>query len=97
MKIFKKIKDSLKLFFEILKVNKLIRLVTGIILAAICLKLSEYWDFFWYLAIVFAIYPIWLTFWMFIYAWILNPIREKLPNSWVARKVIPYLDNIVDK
>ena len=97
MKIFKKIKDSLKLFFEILKVNKLIRLITGVILAAICLKLSEYWDFFWYLAIVFAIYPIWLTFWMFIYAWILNPIREKLPNSWVARKVIPYLDNIVDK
>ncbi len=97
MEIFKKIKDSLKLFFEILKVNKLIRLVTGVILAAICLKLSEYWDFFWYLAIIFAIYPIWLTLWLFIYAWILNPIRENLPNSWVARKVIPYLDNIVDK
>ena len=97
MKVFKKIIDSLKLYWEILKVNKLIRLISGVILAAVCLKLSEYWDFFWYLAIVFAIYPIWLTFWMFIYAWILNPIRDAKPNSWFTKKVIAFLDNIIDR
>lgn len=97
MKLFKKVGELLKLFWEILKVNKLIRLITGVILAAICLKLSEYWDFFWYLAIIFAVYPIWLTIWLFIYAWILNPIREAKPNSWFTKKVIAFLDSIIDK
>lgn len=97
MKIFKKIGDSLKLYWEILKVNKLIRLVSGVILAAVCLKLSEHLDAFWYLAIIFAIYPLWLTFWLMIYAWILNPIREAKPNSWFTKKVIAFLDNIIDR
>ena len=92
----RKISEKVKLFIEILKVNKLIRLITGIILASICLKLSEYGDFWSYPAILFALYPIWLTFWMIIYAWIVNPIRENRPKSWFATKVIPKLDKFVD-
>ncbi len=92
----RKISDGVKFFIELLKVNKLTRLVTGIILASLCLKLSEYSDFWFYTAIVFAIYPIWLTFWMFIYAWIINPIRENRPNSKFAKKFIPKLDKFVD-
>ena len=92
----RKISEKAKLFIELLKVNKLIRLITGIVLASICLKLSEYNDFWIYPAIIFALYPIWLTIWMFIYAWIVNPIRDNRPKSWFATKVIPKLDKFVD-
>lgn len=92
-----KLIDGFKFVIELLKVNKLSRLVIGLVLASVCLKLSEYNDFWIYPAILFAIYPVWLIFWMLIYGWIINPIRENLPNSWVAKKVIPFLDNIVDK
>ena len=93
----RKIIDGVKFFIELLKVNKLTRLVTGLVLASVCLKLSELAHFWIYLAIVFAIYPIWLTFWMFIYAWIINPIREKWPNSKFSKNIIPKLDNFIDK
>ena len=93
----RKISDGVKFFIELLKVNKLTRLATGLILASVCLKLSEYAHFWIYLAIAFAIYPIWLTFWMFIYAWIINPIRENMPNSKFAKNIIPKIDKFVDK
>ena len=37
----RKISDGVKFFIELLKVNKLTRLVTGLVLASVCLKLSE--------------------------------------------------------
>jgi len=92
-----KLIEGFKFVIGLLKVNKLSRLVIGLVLASVCLKLSEYKDFWIYPAILFAIYPVWLTFWLLIYAWIINPIRENLPNSWMAKKVIPFLDNMVDK
>ena len=74
MKIIKKIVEGMKFFTQLLKTNKLTRLLTGFFLVVICMKLSETWSFFDYLAILFAIYPIWLTIWLLIYAWIINPI-----------------------
>jgi hypothetical protein len=92
----RKISEKVKFFIELLKANKLIRLITGIVLASICLKLSEFSDFWFYPAILFALYPIWLTFWMVIYAWVVNPIRENKPKSWFATVLIPKLDKFVD-
>ena len=93
----RRISDGVKFFIELLKVNKLAKLITGLVLASVCLKLSEYANFWIYLAIAFAIYPIWLTFWMFMYAWIINPIRENMPNSKFAKNIIPKIDKFVDR
>lgn len=92
-----RILKGLKFFFELLKYNKLSRLGVSLLLFAIFLKLSEYNSRFMYLAIAFSIYPVWMAFWLLMYGWILNPIRENLPKSWFARKVIPFLDNIIDR
>ena len=96
MKIVKRIVEGMEFFVQLLKTNKLTRLLTGFFLTIICMKLSETWSFFGYLAFVFAIYPIWLTFWLLIYAWVVNPIRDGLPNSWFAKKAIPFIDKMVD-
>ena len=96
MKIIKKIVEGMKFFTQLLKTNKLTRLLTGFFLVVICMKLSETWSFFDYLAILFAIYPIWLTFWLLIYAWVINPIRDGFPNSKFSKKVIPFIDKMVD-
>lgn len=93
----KKIIDSLRFFFELLKVNKLTRLITGILISIIFLKLSEYNDFWFYPSLIFAIYPLWLTFWLIIYAWIINPIRENMPNSKFTKNIIPKIDKLVDR
>ncbi len=93
----RKISDGVKFFIELLKVNKLTRLITGLVLASVCLKLSEYNQFWIYLAIVFAIYPVWLIIWLFIYAWIINPIRENFPNSKFTKNIIPKIDKFVDR
>lgn len=91
-----KIIDALKMFIEVIKSNKLARIVTGIILATICLKLSDYGDFWFYPAVIFGVYPIWMILWFIIYAWIINPIRENRPKSWFSTKLIPKLDKFVD-
>jgi hypothetical protein len=96
MKIIKKIVEGMKFFIQLLKTNKLTRLLTGFFLVVICMKLSETWSFFDYLTILFAIYPIWLTFWLLIYAWVINPIRDGFPNSKFSKKVIPFIDKMVD-
>jgi hypothetical protein len=96
MKIVKWIVGRLNFFFQLLKFNKLTRLVTGLVLWAVCLKLSETWSFFGYLSIIFVIYPVWLLFWMLMYGWILNPIGDGFPNSWFSKKVIPFIDKMVD-
>ncbi len=92
----KKLTEGFKFLIEVLKVNKLSRLVLGLILAISFMKLSEYNDFWTYPAVIAAIYPLWLTFWLLIYAWIINPIRDNRPNGWFATKVIPKLDKMVD-
>jgi hypothetical protein len=89
----KKIKNSLAFFVELLKYNTLTRLIVSVLLSAISLKLSEYYDFMTYPAVIFIIYPIWIFIWMFMYAWILNPIRDRFPNSRFTKKVITFLDN----
>jgi hypothetical protein len=96
MKIVKWVVGKLNFFVQLLKTNKLTRLLTGFFLTIICMKLSETWSFFEYLAFVFAIYPIWLTFWLLIYAWIINPIRDRFPNSKFSKNVIPFIDKMVD-
>lgn len=96
MKIVKWVVGKLNFFVQLLKTNKLTRLLTGFFLTIICMKLSETWSFFGYLAFVFAIYPIWLTFWLLIYAWIINPIRDRFPNSKFSKNVIPFIDKMVD-
>ena len=96
MKIVKWVVGKLNFFVQLLKTNKLTRLLTGFFLTIICMKLSETWSFFGYLAFVFAIYPIWLTFWLLIYAWIINPIRDGFPNSKFSKNVIPFIDKMVD-
>ena len=97
MNIYKKNEmDKIKFFIEVLKVNKLTRLILGLVLMSTCLVLTRVHPNWIYPAIVFAIYPIWLTFWMLIYAWMLNPIREGFPNSWFTKRVIPLIDKYVD-
>ena len=96
MKIVKWVVGKLNFLVQLLKTNKLTRLLTGFFLTIICMKLSETWSFFGYLAFVFAIYPIWLTFWLLIYAWIINPIRDGFPNSKFSKNVIPFIDKMVD-
>ena len=96
MKIVKWVVGKLNFFVQLLKTNKLTRLLIGFSLTIICMKLSETWSFFGYLAFVFAIYPIWLTFWLLIYAWIINPIRDGFPNSKFSKNVIPFIDKMVD-
>jgi hypothetical protein len=92
----KKLIEAFKFFIELLKVNKLTRLVVGLLLAILFMKLSEFSDFWVYPAVIAAIYPLWLTFWLIIYAWIVNPIRENRPKGWFSTKVIPKLDKLVD-
>ena len=96
MKIVKWVVGKLNFFVQLLKTNKLTRLLIGFSLTIICMKLSETWSLFGYLAFVFAIYPIWLTFWLLIYAWIINPIRDGFPNSKFSKNVIPFIDKMVD-
>jgi len=92
-----KISKALKFFFNLLKYNMISRLGISLLLFAIFLKLSQYNSIYKYPAIFFSIYPIWLAFWMIMYAWIINPIREALPNSWFTKKVIPHIDNLIDR
>ena len=92
-----KISKGLKSFFKLLKYNTLSRLGISLLLFVIFLKLSEYDSVYKYPAILFSIYPLWLAFWMLMYGWVINPIREGLPNSWFAKKVIPHIDKLVNR
>lgn len=92
----KKAFEKFKLFIELLKVNTLTRFITSLVLTAVSYTLSQHFPIWIYPAILFGIYPVWLTFWMLLYAWILNPIRDRWPNSKFS-KILLRLDKNVNR
>ena len=63
MKIVKWVVGKLNFFVQLLKTNKLTRLLIGFSLTIICMKLSETWSFFGYLAFVFLTLTFDFTMW----------------------------------
>jgi hypothetical protein len=81
-------KNLIKEFIKRFKYTKLFRLIVFSILSFIFFALSQgYWNLFLILALIFAAYPLLIFVAMFIYAWILNPIREGFPNSWLTKQI----------
>ena len=61
------------------KNSKFIRFITLLILSSIFLGLSNFYEPLKYISIVLCIYPAIYILTMFIYAWVINPIRDRKP------------------
>ena len=61
------------------KNSKFIRFITFSILSALFLYLSNFYEPLKYVSIILWIYPSYYIIVMFIYAWVINPIRDRKP------------------
>lgn len=71
-----KVKEILKKGWNYVYETKIGKLIASLLLTGICLGLSEIWDFMYYVAMIFMIYPLGLTLVMIAYAWVINPMRD---------------------
>jgi len=71
-----KVKEILKKGWNYVYTTKIGKLIASFALAAICLFLSEIWDFMYYVAMAFMAYPFGLTLVMIAYAWVINPMKD---------------------
>jgi hypothetical protein len=62
------------------KKSKFIRFITFSILSALFLYLSNFYEPLKYVSIILWIYPVIYILVMFIYAWFINPIRDRKPD-----------------
>jgi len=107
-----KVKEILKKGWNYVYETKIGKLIASFLLAAICLFLSEIWDFMYYVAMAFMVYPFGLTLVMIAYAWVINPMKdwkesqkakkmaqssEKTPSVTEEVKVIPETAAITQK
>ncbi len=86
----KEIKEGFHWFWGHLKVNKLWKLIFFSFWGVLFLGIGQgYYDsVFTWLGIISFIYPAILFVVLFFYAWLINPIREWWPNSWVTKNII---------
>lgn len=78
------------------KTTKIWRLYTFVPLLLIFFALSGgYFNIWFILGCICSIYPLLLFSALMIYAWVLNPIREAFPNSFVTRKIISKIDSFL--
>jgi hypothetical protein len=70
----------MKNFLYQFKKSKFIRFITFSILSALFLYLSNFYQPLKYVSIILWIYPVIYILVMFIYAWFINPIRDRKPD-----------------
>ena len=70
----------MKKFLYQFKNSKFVRFITLLILSSIFLGLSNFYEPLKYVSIVLFIYPVIYILTMFIYAWFINPIRDRKPG-----------------
>lgn len=92
-------KNILKAFnwwFIRFKHTKIWRLYTFVPLLLIFFGLSGgYFNIWFILGCVCSLYPVLLFTALIVYAWILNPIREAFPNSYLTKNIISKIDSFI--